>query len=76
MRSSVSVALCMLAVVIAGCGDSGDDAPSFTAPSSNSEGVAHIHGLGINPADDSLFIATHTGLFLRCPDQRKARAGR
>jgi photosystem II stability/assembly factor-like uncharacterized protein len=26
-------------------------------------GPVHVHGLGVNPADDSLFIATHTGLF-------------
>ncbi len=25
-------------------------------------GVVHIHGLGINPADGALFIASHTGL--------------
>ena len=48
---------------LAGCGD---DEP---APSGSSEslvvdaGVAHIHGVGINPADDAVIIATHTGLF-------------
>jgi len=26
-------------------------------------GPLHVHGLGINPADRALFIATHTGLF-------------
>jgi hypothetical protein len=26
-------------------------------------GPVHVHGLGINPADRSLFIATHTGMF-------------
>jgi hypothetical protein len=26
-------------------------------------GPIHVHGLGINPADRSLFIATHTGMF-------------
>lgn len=30
--------------------------------------VAHIHALGVNPADDSLFAATHSGLF-RFDDQ-------
>ncbi len=28
-----------------------------------SAALQHIHGLGINPADDRLFIATHNGLF-------------
>ncbi|MGH3136369.1 MAG: F510_1955 family glycosylhydrolase [Gaiellaceae bacterium] len=26
-------------------------------------GPVHVHGLGIDPADNALFIATHTGLF-------------
>jgi hypothetical protein len=26
-------------------------------------GPVHVHGLGINPADGSLFVATHTGLY-------------
>ena len=62
MRSSARITLCALAVLIAGCGTD-NDAPSFTPPSSSSEGATHIHGLGINPADDTLYAATHTGLF-------------
>ena len=26
-------------------------------------GVVHVHGLGINPADGELYVATHSGLF-------------
>ncbi len=32
----------------------------------------HVHGLGINQADGSLFIVTHTGLFRVGKDSRKA----
>jgi len=39
----------------------------FTDP-----GPIHVHGLGINPADGSLFIATHTGLFRVGKESRKA----
>lgn len=35
-------------------------------------GPVHVHGLGINPADRALFIATHTGLFRVAEDQSKA----
>jgi hypothetical protein len=38
----------------------------FTDP-----GPIHVHGLGINPADGSLYIATHTGLFRVGKDSRK-----
>ena len=35
-------------------------------------GPVHVHALGINPADRSLFIATHTGLFRLEPDAERA----
>lgn len=34
-------------------------------------GVAHVHGLGVNPTDASLYVATHTGTF-RIPDDGPA----
>ncbi|MBA0127654.1 exo-alpha-sialidase [Haloechinothrix sp. YIM 98757] len=38
-------------------GDGGHDTGSGGAE------MAHIHGLGINPADDDLYVATHFGVF-------------
>ena len=35
-------------------------------------GPIHVHGLGINPKDGSLFIATHTGLWTTAVDETKA----
>ena len=35
-------------------------------------GVIHVHGLGRNPADGALFIATHTGLFRMGQGDRSA----
>lgn len=35
-------------------------------------GPVHVHGLGLDPADGALFIATHTGLFRVAPDARRA----
>jgi len=35
-------------------------------------GPVHVHGLGINPADSSLLIATHTGTYRVGPNERKA----
>jgi photosystem II stability/assembly factor-like uncharacterized protein len=45
---------------------------TFTGVPFTDPGPIHVHGLGINPADESLFIATHTGLFRVGPDSRKA----
>lgn len=35
-------------------------------------GPVHVHGLGIDPADGALFIATHTGLFRVGKSERQA----
>ena len=59
--------LLLLAVaLVAACGGGDDDdEPVFEgAPLERQDpGPIHVHGLGIDPADGSLFIATHTGLY-------------
>lgn len=53
------------AVLAAACGTS--DAPTASEPE-----PGHVHALGVNPADRSLFIATHTGLFRLAPEAERA----
>src|ERR687891_1348830 len=55
------VGLGALAVVLlaAGLWRLGDDQTT----SATDAGPVHVHGLGVNPADGALFIATHTGLY-------------
>lgn len=43
--------------------------------SSPDPGVAHVHGLGVNPADGSLFVATHYGTFRLTGDAGAERMG-
>lgn len=55
---SLAAAVAVAAMLLAGCqsedvGGHGDDV-----------GLAHIHGLGIDPADGRLYAASHHGLFL------------
>jgi hypothetical protein len=60
----------LAAVALFGCGD---DSPPAIAPSEDpAQEIAHIHGLGVNPADDALIIATHTGLFRAAPGETTA----
>jgi hypothetical protein len=47
----------------AGCGGGDQGEPDSQAPHMEDPGPLHIHGLGIDPADGALMIATHTGLF-------------
>jgi hypothetical protein len=35
-------------------------------------GPVHVHGLGVNPADGALFLATHTGLYRLASDAERA----
>jgi hypothetical protein len=56
-----AIAAVITALLLLGCGGA-EDQPSAPATPAD-PGVIHIHGLGRNPADNALFIATHTGLF-------------
>jgi photosystem II stability/assembly factor-like uncharacterized protein len=54
-----------LLVVLSGCGsDSGEPHP----------GADHVHGLGVNPHDGALYVATHGGLFRSEPGAESAEA--
>jgi hypothetical protein len=50
-------------VAVAGCAseDGGSPAPSVEAAAEASLG--HVHGLGVDPADDTLYVASHHGVF-------------
>lgn len=72
--ATVAVAFCVL-----GCGGTPQRAEpsarttsSPSAPVATREDLAHVHGLGINPADDALYIATHEGLFKSAADSTDA----
>lgn len=61
----VGVVVCVVGV-LASCG-SDEDNPAATDP-----GPGHVHALGLNPADSSLFIATHNGLYRLPPNAERA----
>jgi photosystem II stability/assembly factor-like uncharacterized protein len=57
------------AVAIAGGGDGDETTAGGTAAP---ESIADVHGLGVNPADKALYIATHSGLFRSAPGESTA----
>ena len=74
-------AVCLAAVAVLGaCGSGNDETePESARPTKTGDpGPIHVHGLGINPADGALFVATHTGLFRAAEGERRAErvAGR
>lgn len=61
VRTAATFTSLLLAGVLTGCsGGSGDGPASKTGDSGAT--VSHVHGLGINPADDRLYVATHEGI--------------
>jgi len=72
----VGALLAVIGIVVAGVllwSSSGEEtAEIFAGVPFADPGPVHVHGLGINPADGSLFIATHTGLFRVGKDSQKA----
>ncbi len=68
----------LVATMPLACGGQEDEGASERRPVIEDPGPVHVHGLGINPSDGALFVATHTGLFRAAPGERRARrvAGR
>lgn len=59
-----ALVLAAAAALLGGCGGS-DGGGTETAASLEAidPGPVHVHGLGIDPSDGALYIATHTGLY-------------
>lgn len=53
----------VVAVVVLGGGDDGATSTTGADGTRAVEAIADVHGIGVNPADGALYIATHTGLF-------------
>ncbi len=75
--TALSVALAALTLSACSSGSSAGStssaagSPGSTGFQGTDPGVAHVHGLGVDPADGVLYAATHYGLF-RLPEQGKA----
>lgn len=68
--------LVVLSAVVVGAilWQTADDEPAtFEGVPTVDPGPVHVHGLGVNPADGALFIATHTGLFRVARGEQKAK---
>lgn len=74
-RTAALIAACTLALV--GCADSGSDSTQRKVGSSDeasdAQTLGHVHGLGIDPADGTLYIASHLGVFHRTDDGQLRR---
>ncbi len=82
-QRSLGLTAVLVGMLTSGCGGgsgaaTGSPSPGGLAVGQGADpGVAHVHGLGVDPGDGVLYAATHHGLF-RLPEQGKAErvAGR
>ena len=66
-RALPSIALTVLAALtLSACGTASGDKPA--SGSKGPVAFGHVHGLGINPADDRLYVAAHMGVFKETDD--------
>lgn len=66
--------LALCALLLGGCGGGDqDEGRPDSARTVEDAGPVHVHGLGINPRDESLLIATHTGIFKAGAGDTEAR---
>ena len=72
VAAAVVLVLAVVGVVALTGGD-GDDTARVAR--SDEPGVAHVHGLGVNPADGSIYVATHHGTFRLAGDDPAQRVG-
>lgn len=64
-----------LALALTACSGDGGDNSGKSQTSSSVTAVSHIHGLGIDPADDRLYVATHEGVFTPGKDGKPELVG-
>ncbi|MCK8438868.1 exo-alpha-sialidase [Streptomyces sp. D2-8] len=63
-RPAVAAATTLVvALTLAACSHSGDSAASTGSSAASGTTVSHIHGLGLDPADQRLYVATHEGIY-------------
>ncbi|ELS58506.1 F510_1955 family glycosylhydrolase [Streptomyces viridochromogenes] len=61
--AAVAATALTLALTLAACSDSGDNAGSTGSSAVSGTAMSHIHGLGLDPADQRLYVATHAGVY-------------
>jgi photosystem II stability/assembly factor-like uncharacterized protein len=70
----LSAAAAAIVVVVVGVAVWASRSPSGTPGAGGDAGMEHVHGLGVNPADGTLHVATHHGVF-RVSDSGATRVG-
>ncbi|MGW3935233.1 F510_1955 family glycosylhydrolase [Streptomyces sp. NBC_00024] len=63
------------ALVLAACGGGSSDAETAADASDPPGTLSHVHGLGVDPADGRVYVATHSGLYTVAKGQEPKLVG-
>lgn len=63
------------ALVLSGCSSGSGSGGSSGERSDGSLSIAHVHGVGIDPSDGRLYVATHDGVLAVAQDGKARRVG-
>ena len=67
-RNAVPAVSVAVLAAVTGCSNQADDAPvegpTAAAQAEPATELSHVHGLGLNPGDGLIYVATHNGLFV------------
>lgn len=61
-RVSCALVVAAASILVAACGSQDSATPSSKA-AADAEALGHVHGLGVDPGDGTLYAATHFGVF-------------
>ena len=76
MRRRIQVFACLALVTLAtACNQASPQQPATATSSTAAPGLAHVHGLGVDPADGTLYAASHYGLFTVPTSGKAERVG-
>lgn len=75
VRGWRTAAAALIGVLLAGCSAQADRDAAPATVQAGSLPVMHIHGVGVDPADDTRLLATHDGLFRVESDGTSTRIG-
>ncbi|WP_112467677.1 F510_1955 family glycosylhydrolase [Streptomyces triticisoli] len=65
----------LASLVLAACGNGSSGAGRSPGVSAAPEALSHVHGLGVDPADGRVYVATHDGLYTVAEGQKPRLVG-
>lgn len=72
-RFATAAALALVAATLAACSADEPSTRTQSAEAGMDTAMEHVHGLGVDPADGTLYVATHFGVFRVAGDGERER---